>query len=182
MAAKAKTQAKDSRLSPVYLLRPVKKPQKTLNQIGGLAPGVTAEDWPSDDDDGMEHLFTLDLATMPETQAKFGGKRTLSVFVSDRRSNEAYSAYNGETRVLLRNEADTKKDAAAPEETPVTPKKRPSRRRRALRWCVSRCHWTYGTMRRARFAALFTALAHGYSANRSGCRKRGRRGLCDAIR
>lgn len=103
----------------VYAFRRLKTKTKTVNQIGGRPPGVPAKDWPMLDDDGMVHLFTLDLDTMPLLQQQLGGVRTYSLFVANPDSNEAYEPYNGEVAVLLCQSAQLGEESEAPEDTPV---------------------------------------------------------------
>ncbi|MFK7988134.1 MAG: hypothetical protein AB8I08_19090 [Sandaracinaceae bacterium] len=105
--------------STVYLFRRTDQPDSTLNRIGGLPPGTPAEAWPRQDDDAMVHLFTVDLATVPELRAQLGGQRTMSLFVGNPDSNEAFEPYTNEVAVQLRDDGTAKKESAAPEDTPV---------------------------------------------------------------
>ena len=106
---------------PIYVFQKLAAaPAKpTLNRLGGLPPGVSAEDWPTFDDEPMEHLVTLDLATMPELQAQQGGARTLSFFCHSPDHNEAYEPGTGQTAVLTGGDGD----GAAPEGVEVRPEK-----------------------------------------------------------
>src|SRR5262245_60097014 len=63
----------------------------------------------------MEHLFTLDLAQIPELATRWPGKRGLALFINSRWENEAYTPHNGETRLLALDAASPTVKATARE-------------------------------------------------------------------
>lgn len=108
----------------IYFLAPYdkKKAPKDVgyHRRGGLPPGVSADDWPTFKETPMVHLFTLDLAELPELRKKLKGKpRTLSFFVANPDENEAFEADNDETAVVTRSEKDAKTEGEAPDEAEV---------------------------------------------------------------
>lgn len=121
LAALAKRVLGDRNGEPIYLLRRLEKPPADparigLNRIGGLPPGVPANEWPTFDDEPMAHLFTLDLATMPELRAMLGGKRTLSMFIANPDYNEAFEPYNDQTAIVMVDDEAAQTTHPAPEE------------------------------------------------------------------
>lgn len=80
---------------------------EALNRLGGPAPGFGAEDWPTWDGP-MDHLFTLDLATMPALQIYYPELRTLSVFCSDQREVSMYDIGSPSSTKLRLHGADAK--------------------------------------------------------------------------
>lgn len=90
----------------IYLLKNVDtKPDDSLNQIGGCPPGITADSWPMYEGEPMEHLFTLDLDTMPEARGPESKTRAVAMFISNARSNEAWEPDNEHTALIrLTNE------------------------------------------------------------------------------
>ena len=122
LVALAKRELGGSVGEPIYLLRRLNETPKDLaplglNRIGGLPPGVKVEEWPTYEDEPMVHLFTLDLATMPELQKQLGGKRTFSFFMANPEMNEAYEPGNDQTAVLMLDDAQVTDVGEAPEET-----------------------------------------------------------------
>lgn len=53
-------------MTRVYALRRGGEKSDALHRIGGLPPGGTSLTWPEKNGVAMVHLFTLDLAAMPE--------------------------------------------------------------------------------------------------------------------
>jgi len=104
---------------PIYALRrlPKKPASPGLNQIGGIPAGIV--EWPTNGDDVMTHMFTLDLDTMPELKAMLGEFRTLSLFVANPELNEAYSPDNGETEVVLLTDEEREQESVVPEDAPT---------------------------------------------------------------
>lgn len=124
LVALAKRELGPSVGEPIYLLRRFDTPPKELaplglNRIGGLPPGVTADEWPTCNDEPMVHLFTLDLATMPELRQQLGGKRTFSFFMASPEMNEAYEPGNDQTAVVMLDDAQVGAEGEAPEDTVV---------------------------------------------------------------
>jgi antitoxin component YwqK of YwqJK toxin-antitoxin module len=124
LVALAKRELGASVGEPIYLLRRFDAPPKELaplglNRIGGLPPGVTADEWPTCGDEPMVHLFTLDLATMPELRQQLGGKRTFSFFMASPEMNEAYEPGNEQTAVVMLDDAQVGSEGEAPEDTVV---------------------------------------------------------------
>ncbi|MFK7928718.1 MAG: BRCT domain-containing protein [Myxococcota bacterium] len=117
----SKATAAEKTTEPIYAFRRLETKTTTLNQIGGLPMGVSAEAWPRLDDEGMVHLFTLDLATMPELQANAGGMRTMSLFVAHPNSNHASTAHTDEVAVIFLDDASVQTASQAPEGTQVRP-------------------------------------------------------------
>lgn len=106
----------------IYLLRRLRRAPsgEDLNVVYGPAPGVGADRWPRFRDEPMHHLFTLDLQTMPELREHMGGDaRTLSLFISDPGSNEAYEAGNDETALVASTQAQIDASPAPPDEAPL---------------------------------------------------------------
>lgn len=108
----------------VYVLRrfdydyePTEAILATRNRIGGPAPGVGADRWPTYDDEPMAHLFTLDLETMP-TLAKVAppDTRCISVFCWSPDNNEAYESGTSETAVVFTTAAQLAQQVSPPEE------------------------------------------------------------------
>lgn len=101
----------------LYLLRRLKgAPQDNLNQVYGLPKGIGEERWPTFDGDPMRHLFTVDLATVPELQKKLDGEqRTFSVFISSPNHNEAWRPGTEETAVVFSTEAQIAEQSAPAE-------------------------------------------------------------------
>jgi antitoxin component YwqK of YwqJK toxin-antitoxin module len=98
-----------------YLLRRLEETTTdTLNVIGGAAPGVGADRWPMHDDEPMAHLFTMDLATMPEL-AEGRSARAISVFCASPDYNEAWEPNSGWTEVLFTTADQLGDDVALPE-------------------------------------------------------------------
>jgi hypothetical protein len=90
------------------------EPEATdLNRLGGRPIGVDAGSWPlkgGDEDQPMEHMYTLDMATVPGLQSRVGeGVRAVSLFVYNPSYNEAWTAYNSDTEVVLLTEDDVAK-------------------------------------------------------------------------
>ncbi len=56
------------------------RPAGSLSVLGGLPAGVGADRWPARGGEPMDHLFTLDLTTVPALQAHYPDQRTLSLF------------------------------------------------------------------------------------------------------
>ena len=79
---------------------------ESVARIGGLPLGVGAERWPLRDGEPMTHLFTLDLAQMPELARRYPGKRAFSLFMSSPDDNEAYTLGNGWTATILSTDDD----------------------------------------------------------------------------
>lgn len=78
-----------------------KQPRGSLNQLGGPAPGFGPDDWPTWTGP-MDHLFTLDLASMPALQIYYPQWRTLSLFCSNRRKIDMYEISSpGDSRMKL---------------------------------------------------------------------------------
>lgn len=107
----------------IYLLRKLEGDGhgKDLNRIGGAAPGVGPERWPTVDGDPMTHLFTLDLDTMPELRARVscedgGVPRAVSVFCMNPDDNEAYEPDTEETAVVVSSAAQVAVAAEPPGE------------------------------------------------------------------
>jgi antitoxin component YwqK of YwqJK toxin-antitoxin module len=124
LVALAKRELGASVGEPIYLLRRFETPPKELaqlglNRIGGLPPGVTADEWPTHGDEPMVHLFTLDLATMPELRRQLGGKRTFSFFMASPEMNEAYEPGNDQTAVVTCDDAQVGTEGVAPEDAVV---------------------------------------------------------------
>jgi len=124
LVALAKRELGASVGEPIYLLRrfdttPKELAPLGLNRIGGLPPGVTADEWPTCNDEPMVHLFTLDLATMPELRQQLGGKRTFSFFMASPEMNEAYEPGNDQTAVVMLDDAQVGAEGEAPEDTVV---------------------------------------------------------------
>ncbi len=96
-----------------------------FNRLGGPAPGIDAEQWPTWDGP-MDHLFTLDLATMPALELYYPERRTLSVFCSDRRNVSMYDIGSpGSTQLRLQGatpEEVAREDVRPPAGTPDTPR------------------------------------------------------------
>lgn len=110
----------------IYLLRRADADDAAVdvddhNVLGGAAPGVDAARWPSFDDEPMEHMFTLDLKTMPALAREYPGMRTISVFVHSPDHNEAYTPGNGQTAVLMSTEAQLAAPAAPPDGAKLEP-------------------------------------------------------------
>ncbi len=85
----------------IYLLKKLEKRQDdSLNQIGGCPLGITAATWPMYEDEPMEHLFTLDLDTMPECRGPDSKTRTVSVFINNAGSNQAWEPANDKTALI----------------------------------------------------------------------------------
>ncbi|MEM9071200.1 MAG: BRCT domain-containing protein [Myxococcota bacterium] len=101
----------------VYVLRNLKeRAGETWNLRGGTPPGIGAARWPKLEDEPMEHLFTLDLQTMPLLAKRFGTARTMSVFCATPGNNEAYEPYNGFTAVVFSTPEQVAEGALAPPE------------------------------------------------------------------
>lgn len=106
----------------IYLLRRLHRAPggEDLNLVRGAAPGVGADRWPLFRDEPMYHLFTLDLQTMPELARLVGGEaRTLSLFISDPSSNEAYESGTDETVLVASTQAQIDANPAPPDEAPL---------------------------------------------------------------
>jgi hypothetical protein len=87
------------------------------NQIGGPAPGVAARRWPTIGGQAMDHLFTLDLATMPALAAHYPGQRTVSVFCAAAHATTMYDLgrpKNGLTAVVFTTQAQLDEPSAPP--------------------------------------------------------------------
>jgi hypothetical protein len=86
-----------------------------INRLSGRPIGVDADSWPlkgGDDDQPMQHMYTLDMATVPGLQSRVGeGVRAVSLFVYNPSYNEAWTAYNSDTEVVLLTEDDVAKGA-----------------------------------------------------------------------
>ncbi len=95
----------------IYALRKLEeaKDKTHLNLIGGVAPGVDASRWPQEDDEWMEHKFTLDLDTMPDLKKRFPDFRTMSFFCDDESDNYIDG---GGTQVLFSTDAQVQKNDA----------------------------------------------------------------------
>jgi hypothetical protein len=124
LIAMSKAALGDEKGVPIYVLRQWEDPPEDLaplgiNRIGGLPPGVDADAWPELDGEPMVHLFTLDLATMPELRERLGGKRSFSFFMANPDMNEAYEPFNSETAVVMLDDDQVKKPGQAPEDTEV---------------------------------------------------------------
>lgn len=100
-----------------YTLEPVDAASKSaLSHRGGLAPGVGADRWPRLGAP-MEHLLTLDLATMPALQAHYPEHRALSVFCAADREVTMYDIgrpNSGLTAILFTTQAQLDAAPAPP--------------------------------------------------------------------
>ena len=101
LAAKSRAGSK----TRIYALRPSDEPpaEGSLDVRYGVAPGVGADRWPMVDGEPMSHLFTIDLKELGMERAY--GARAMSVFCFSPHHNEAYAAHNGETAIVLSDEA-----------------------------------------------------------------------------
>ncbi len=81
-----------------------------LNRIGGRPFGVDADTWPCKDDDAdqpMEHMFTLDMNSVPQLQSRVGDDvRAVALYVYQPDYNEAWTPYNSDTTVMMLTEDD----------------------------------------------------------------------------
>lgn len=79
-------------------------PEDTLNRVGGRPFGVTDETWPLKDGDAdspMQHLFTVDLDTVPAIRQPFKEEvRALSLFVQNPYNNKAWTPGNPDAEVV----------------------------------------------------------------------------------
>ena len=107
----------------IYALRNLEEaPAKaTLNRTGGKPPGIDAEAWPTHDDEPMEHLFTLDLETMPELKNPKTDNRSVSFFCYSPDHNEAWTPGNDQTALLKAASEQVGQDHEPPEEAEVRP-------------------------------------------------------------
>ena len=72
----------------------------------------------------MEHLFTLDLQTMPEFAKQYPGVRALSVFCFSPDNNEAHNAGSGQTAVVTTTNAQLAARSAPPEGAKLAERRR----------------------------------------------------------
>jgi len=99
----------------IYLLRRLDSKGADHNVIGGLPPGVEAARWPERDKRHMAHLFTLDVATMPELKKIVGSSvAAISVFCLDPDNNGANEIGSGNTAVVYSTKAQLGKRTTAP--------------------------------------------------------------------
>lgn len=89
----------------IYLLRHRKDGPASVNRIGGPAPGLTVERWPKYGDWYMEHIFTLDLHSLPDLAGKAASRRTVSLFIHDPGDNEAYGPFSDDVAVVFSDDA-----------------------------------------------------------------------------
>ncbi len=95
----------------VYIFNRTEEPAgDSMNRLGGRPFGVTAETWPKKDDDAdlpMEHIFTLDLKTVPALKARFQDDvRAISLFLRSPGNNQAYGPGNSWSEVSIVTEDD----------------------------------------------------------------------------
>jgi hypothetical protein len=86
--------------------------ESTANRIASAPLGVPESRWPRADGSPMEHLLTVDLASMPELRGRLGGTRALAFFVSSREENSAYKPGTGQSAVLALSDEDLAKGHA----------------------------------------------------------------------
>jgi len=72
-----------------------------LSRVGGPALGIPPKKWPSKGKRKLTHVFTLDLAAMPELRTQLGNARALSLFVLDPSLNEASEPDTDWSEVVL---------------------------------------------------------------------------------
>jgi hypothetical protein len=92
-------------------------PPGSLSVLGGAAPGVSAARWPRLGDVTMQHLMTLDLATVPALQVHYPDQRTLSIFCAADRDLTMYdigNPNNGLVVPLFSTQAQIDERPAAP--------------------------------------------------------------------
>ncbi len=88
---------------------------KEVNRIGGKPIGIDVKSWPMHEGRAMTHLLTIDLHTL---DLPFVPKnRALAVFCLDPDNNEAHTANNPYTRVVLITPHDIKR--GEPEQVPA---------------------------------------------------------------
>ncbi|MGH1342567.1 MAG: hypothetical protein ACRBN8_13485 [Nannocystales bacterium] len=101
-----------------------------MNRVGDTAIGFTAETWPTrsdseeeDDpeDSRKEHVFTLDLASVPELQSQFPDAAAIALFIDSRDDNEAYEPHNDETTLVPLTRADLEHGELATDERDANP-------------------------------------------------------------
>jgi len=96
----------------IYILQENKKISATnitLNKIGGKAMGVPKDKIPMLDDEYMEHIFTLDIKSVPELAKKMNDNiAAISLFMSDPRNNKAWEPNNKYTELLFISKEDIK--------------------------------------------------------------------------
>lgn len=104
----------------IYLLKKLESApvEPTLNRIGGRPPGISDSGWPRWDDEPMEHLYTIDLDTMPELRSLSGlaEARAAVLFINNANHNEAWEPNNDQTCLIAVTQAEV--DAGAVE-TPL---------------------------------------------------------------
>lgn len=94
------------------------EPEGTSYNMRGGVPPIGADRWPTYDGP-MDHLFTLDLETMPALQVHLPGYRALSLFVSDMRSISMYDISrpsNSMMRLVLSTQAQIDEAGDPPDE------------------------------------------------------------------
>jgi hypothetical protein len=110
----------------IYTLEKVDaQPPGSLGVIGGLPPGIGAARWPNHGGVPMEHLFTLDLATVPAVQAHYPDMRTFSVFCAAGREVTMYdiaAPNNGLVVGVFTSQAQIDERPAAPAVTAMAPR------------------------------------------------------------
>lgn len=93
-----------------------KRPSSSLSQVGGRPPGFDKNRWPTvpyDESKYMDHLFTLDLSTMPALQVYYKDARTLSLFCRNQREVSMYDiGYPDNSAMHLLTSTQEQVDAA----------------------------------------------------------------------
>jgi antitoxin component YwqK of YwqJK toxin-antitoxin module len=99
----------DAPTTHIYYLEPLydQKPDNhSLNYIGGQAP-IKKELIPTFENKKMQHIFTLDVRTMPLLAQRIPENTiALSFFVYNPDYNEAYEPFNEQTAILFLKEGD----------------------------------------------------------------------------
>jgi antitoxin component YwqK of YwqJK toxin-antitoxin module len=105
----------------IYLLKKVDaQPDGSLNRIGGCPPGIDVDGWPGSEEEPMEHLFTLDLDTMPELRGPNSKTRAVAMFINNAGFNEAWTPGNKDTQLVrLTQEAVDEGALDAPPGKPI---------------------------------------------------------------
>lgn len=106
----------DSPATTIYLLRaggPASP--SSVARVGGDPIGIDETDWPTCEDEPMDHLVTLDLEQMPALcVGPLAAARAVSLFISDRTFNEAFMPDNDEATIVVLTAADVGRGAVPP--------------------------------------------------------------------
>ncbi len=131
-----------------YTLTDLKGPAAVdHNQIGGTPAGVAAARWPTSGGVVMDHLFTLDLATMPALAAHYPEHRAISVFCVAADETTMYDLgrpQNGLTAIVFTTQAQLDEPSAPPE---LAQPPRPARKFRPIAHAWTELEHHFGATR-----------------------------------